>query len=341
MPGETLWRPADTAPPEPAPRASATDERTLDLSRDEVAAALALALNSAAAARVGHEAQAPQHDDAPLPGDAASRDAGTPRAADASPHAADADRTDRAESVAAPAARKGAPVAPRIEVESTFMPSTGAGFTSSELREAGETLIRFPATAVHVATDVGLDMPSTPVPITSFDEPAFVREADRAARWRSAPVRALLLLVLLVGTAAALLQAAFLYRNEVVAWQPAVKPLLASVCAQLGCRIEPLHRIQDVLIDSHSLARTDTGYELSVLLKNRAHLANAFPNIELTLTDLTDMPIVRRVVTPADYLARPADAATGVPALGEYKAVVRFDTQGVPVTGYRLIVFYP
>lgn len=332
---------AGPAPADPA-------DRTLDLSREDMAEALAQALNAAAASRLAGHADAAEVAQA-------TQDEAGPRGPELQQpaaiggaevmHEADEALPMLAKRVQPMTAEDGTQLAPRIEVESTFMPSTGAGFTSSELREAGETLIRFPATAVHVATDIGADiagddgLPSGPTSIGI--QPAFVRQAERAARWRRAPVRALLSVLLLTGITASALQLAYLYRAEAVAWQPRIKPVLDTVCATLGCSVEPLHRIQDVSIDSHSLAKADKGYELQVLLKNRAALASAFPDIELTLTDLTDMPIARRVVLPADYLARNTDAAAGIPARGEYKAVLRFDTQNLPINGYRLIVFYP
>jgi predicted Zn finger-like uncharacterized protein len=316
-----------------AVRAAAADdgdafERTVSLTREELAQAAAQALRTAIAHREPPATSTPVADvEAPAPA-AASAGATAP----------------------GPAADGGAahdavpPSVPILEsVESSFMPSTSAGFTSSELREAGETLIRFPATAVHVATDVGAEtaLPSEAHPSFTADEPGFVQAAERAARWQRTPVRIALALLLVAGLAAAALQAAYQFRAEAVAWRPEVKPLLQTVCHALGCAVEPLHRIGDVSIESHALAKTDSGYELSVLLRNRAPLANGYPHIELTLTDLTDMPVARRVVSPAEYL-RAGDAAdAGLMAHGEYKAVVRLVPQGLAINGYRLLVFYP
>ena len=75
-------------------------------------------------------------------------------------------------------------------------------------------------------------------------------------------------------------------------------------------------------------------------VRNLADLPVATPALELTLTDLQDQPLVRRVLRPAELGAPPALAAHG-----EFSAshviTLNASAASTAVTGYRLMAFYP
>ena len=48
---------------------------------------------------------------------------------------------------------------------------------------------------------------------------------------------------------------------------------------------------------------------LQARIRNLASVAQEFPHLELTLTDLTGQTAVRRVLRPTDYLGRPLATA--------------------------------
>ena len=80
---------------------------------------------------------------------------------------------------------------------------------------------------------------------------------------------------------------------------------------------------------------------LSATLRNRAGFEQALPAVELTLTDLRDQPLLRRVLQPRDYLGPLTPSAPGIPAGGEIQLRVPFDVAEAHPAGYRLYVFYP
>ena len=176
-------------------------------------------------------------------------------------------------------------------------------------------------------------------PPTAEDEVSFVVAARRKAFWRRPAVRAVLLLVLLLGVAALALQVAVQERDRIAAMDARARPWLERLCVPLHCKIAPPRQIDNVVIDSSSFnkARGDS-YQLALTVKSRAAIPLAMPAVELTLTDAQDQPVLRRVLQPAD-LGAPA----ALPARGEWSTAVSVivTTGGARVAGYRLLVFYP
>lgn len=172
----------------------------------------------------------------------------------------------------------------------------------------------------------------------SPDDPEFLRRADRQARWASPPVRralataAVLLALLLAG------QVALHQRDWLAAHHPATAPWLAQACDWLGCEVGPLRSIDDVTIDSSSLARTgQTGtYRLTVALRNRAGVAVAMPAIDLTLTDTNGDRVARRVLQRQDF-----GAPAALSARGEVTLTLDLETPGHRIAGYTVEAFYP
>lgn len=168
---------------------------------------------------------------------------------------------------------------------------------------------------------------------------SFVLAAQRKAFWRKPAVRAGLALVLLLSVLALALQVALQERDRLAAMDVRARPWLAALCARLHCEIAPQRQIADVVIDSSSFnkARGDS-YQLALTIKSRAAIPLAMPAVELTLTDVQDQPVLRRVLLPAD-LGAPQE----LPARGEWSSSlsVLVTTGGARVAGYRLLAFYP
>lgn len=187
-------------------------------------------------------------------------------------------------------------------------------------------------------TPTRIEPPKLRVP--EIDEPEFVRRGRqreqsgkrRLALWAGGS--ALLLLVLLA-------QAAYIFRNEIAVRAPALKPALASACSLLHCRVELPARIDNLTIETGELQTLapDT-YVLTTLLHNQAGVAQAWPAIELALTDANDKPLVRRVFAPADYLPKDAGAAGFAPR-GEQPVKLYFQLDQLKPSGYHIAVFYP
>lgn len=171
--------------------------------------------------------------------------------------------------------------------------------------------------------------------------PGFVQQARRRAFWRRPGVRFVLSLVMLGLVTVLLAQGVRHERHRLLAWQPGLEPVVRLLCAPPACDIEPPRRIEDIVIDSTALVRRlDDLYAFDIVLKNRSGMAIAVPAVELTLTDLRDQAIARRVFLPQDWPVTPQQ----LPAFGEVSVSLRLSIDlgdNVPMTGYRALVFYP
>jgi predicted Zn finger-like uncharacterized protein len=141
-----------------------------------------------------------------------------------------------------------------------------------------------------------------------------------------------------------LAQAAFHFRGTIVLLFPQTKPYATALCASLGCEL-PLPRRIDLMSIEASDLQADTNNSsvmvLSATVKNRAIFGQQYPLLELTLTDAQDQPLVRRVLTPQDYLGRSVSTEAGFGANTEIGIKVFIESSQIKATGYRLYLFYP
>jgi len=169
--------------------------------------------------------------------------------------------------------------------------------------------------------------------------PSFLREAERAARWRRPWVRATLAALALVLSALLAAQMVWVQHDLVAARWPAMRPAVQALCEQTGCTIEAPRRIESLAVESSGLVRAGSagGYRLNVLLRNREDLALMPPSLDLSLTDAQGRLIARRVVTPAELGA----AGRLVPPTGELALQALLRSQDPGVVGYTIEIFYP
>jgi predicted Zn finger-like uncharacterized protein len=147
---------------------------------------------------------------------------------------------------------------------------------------------------------------------------------------------------------AATAQGLWLARGAVAQRVAVARGPLVALCDALGC-VVPLPQLTDQLsIEASSLqavdARQPQRVRLDATLRNRATVAQAWPLLELTLTDARDAVAARRVFAPSDYLqgaSPPAAADAGFPADGETVLRLVLDTGPVAPSGYRLFLFHP
>lgn len=146
-----------------------------------------------------------------------------------------------------------------------------------------------------------------------------------------------IVLLLLLGA----VQLLYLYRVELAVLMPELRAPLTASCEVLGCDVPYPHRPELMAIESSDLAPADNDrLHLTATLRNRAPFAQAYPHLELTLTDTADAPMLRKVLAPADYL--PAGKSTAFFAQRDELAVSLYlETPGLSAAGYRLYLFYP
>ncbi|MES1981406.1 MAG: zinc-ribbon and DUF3426 domain-containing protein [Pseudomonadota bacterium] len=149
----------------------------------------------------------------------------------------------------------------------------------------------------------------------------------------------LLLLIMLLA------QAAYFFRVELAARLPGLKPALISYCKLLHCSVPLPHQADLMSIESSELEVADPAQAnvitLNAILRNHADYAQAYPNLELALTDAADKVVARRIFVPAEYLAPENNEARGIAAEREASLKLRLDTTDLKPTGYRLFLFYP
>jgi hypothetical protein len=103
-------------------------------------------------------------------------------------------------------------------------------------------------------------------------------------------------------------------------------------------------RVELMSIEASDLQADTTNTNVMVLsatLKNRAVFSQQHPLLELTLTDAQDQPVVRRVLSPQDYIGKSVNAQAGFAANSEIAIKVFIEGSQVKATGYRLYLFYP
>jgi hypothetical protein len=149
--------------------------------------------------------------------------------------------------------------------------------------------------------------------------------------WPFALIAALLVVVLAA-------QAAHHFRSDIVrSW-----PEAGALYSALGVSV-PLPRNPDLVAIETSDLQSDARRGLFVLqatLKNRAAYRQAWPSLELTLTDTQDSVLTRRVLAPVEYLP-PGTEADHFAAEGEIGLRLWLESRGVAAAGYRLYLFYP
>ncbi|KNZ31055.1 MAG: hypothetical protein AD742_19370 [Methylibium sp. NZG] len=172
------------------------------------------------------------------------------------------------------------------------------------------------------------------------DAPEFVRDAERQARWRRPRVRALLGLAVLFLATALALQAVHHFRDTVAARWPQVRPVLLAWCDTIGCTLEAPRRIEDIAVESTTLARagpTSEAFALQVTLRNRGAVGLSVPSVDLKLTDGSGALIARRMLSPRDF----GSTLAALPPGSDTSLQMLLTTGGQAITGYTVEVFYP
>ena len=153
--------------------------------------------------------------------------------------------------------------------------------------------------------------------------------------WVAASALALLLL---------LAQSLFLLRSQIALVLPQTKPMLEQLCGALGCKVELPRNAQLLSIDESDLQEHPDHKDvflLTAVIVNRAPYPQAYPLLEVTLTDLRDATVMRRTLQPQEYLPPGIAIDKGLGAQSDARIKLAFTAAGIPATGYRVFVRYP
>jgi predicted Zn finger-like uncharacterized protein len=175
-------------------------------------------------------------------------------------------------------------------------------------------------------TDILLDGPFADLP-----------RAITTRRWPWI-VGSLLLLVTLGG------QAVLALRAPIAKSFPAAQPVITALCRLVPCKTRLPAQADLISIESSDLHPDPTKagrLVVSATLKNRAAFSQQFPHLELTLTDMADKAVLRKVLPPTTYLPPNTATANGMPPNADIDINLVIDIDPLTANGYRLYLFYP
>lgn len=137
---------------------------------------------------------------------------------------------------------------------------------------------------------------------------------------------------------ALLAQGGLHWRGDIVRQIPAA----AALYQALGMAV-PLPREAELVVIDASDLQSDRArglYVLQATLRNRAAFDQAWPTLELSLTDVADRVMARRLIEAVEYLPPGAPTAS-FSAQSEIGLRLWIEAREVPAAGYRLYLFYP
>lgn len=153
----------------------------------------------------------------------------------------------------------------------------------------------------------------------------------------------LIFLLTLILLLAGLAQAVYYLRSDIAARWPQIRPTLEQACQHLQCKVE-LPKNADLIVIDDSDLQEDADRQglihLYATLINTADRSQAYPLLELTLTDVSDKPLLRRVFKPEEYLPAGANIKRGVFTNEEINVKISLTASDEAVAGYRLFVTY-
>ncbi|MCL2656376.1 MAG: DUF3426 domain-containing protein [Betaproteobacteria bacterium] len=168
-------------------------------------------------------------------------------------------------------------------------------------------------------------------------EPDFSWERPRARAW---PWVLGIFAFVLIGVAQSLLW----LRHDIARDYPETRPYFEALCAQLGCSM-PWPQIKAQISieasDLHPQAGREGSFELSGTLRNRAEFAQAYPSLEITLTDVYNRALIRKVFSPNDWLPQALHNSPAFAPGSDITFTVYFEALDQSASGYKLYAFYP
>jgi predicted Zn finger-like uncharacterized protein len=175
------------------------------------------------------------------------------------------------------------------------------------------------------------------------DEPDFLRGQERKRSKGFSVVfggGSVLLALLLLA------QLAVVFRTELATRWPSLRPGLVQLCEAFGCTVGWPARAELLAVvgtELQAIPGTDV-LELTAVVRNRAHFKVALPAIEVTLTDVQNRALARKVFAPVDYLASAGEPSSrideGLGAGSDYTIRIAFEARGLAAAGFVVYPFY-
>lgn len=195
------------------------------------------------------------------------------------------------------------------------------------------------AAAAPAATPPAPESPTTPE-----SEPAANAIADPATPAIDEPPRDRRRTLWMTGSAvllvALILQALVVYRVEIAAQVPALRPAFEAVCAPVGCTVPLPQEPRLLSIEASDLQVPDASkpgvIQLTATVRSHAAHDLGYPALDLVLTDAQEHTLARRVFLPHEYLDPRRHTAPGIPPNAEVTLKLDLDTGALGAVGFRL-----
>jgi predicted Zn finger-like uncharacterized protein len=246
---------------------------------------------------------------------------------------------------------------PEFDAGPKSTPLTGRSGSLSDLRSLSDPLSEpFSQPLPNPASTPAIDSPpSLPpaflqsgfgdetIPTTNAQAPYKYSPVAPAPQPESPPSRAWGFLAFLAGFIL-VLQIIYMWRSEIVSRYPDLRPMLAAACDAAGCTL-PWGRNQSALkVESSDLIEELNRrgrFLLTATIANRAPVIQDYPHIEVSLTDTGNQTLVRRVLSPAQYLGRAPERGEGMEPNSVTQINVRLESTAANAAGYHVELFYP
>jgi predicted Zn finger-like uncharacterized protein len=135
-------------------------------------------------------------------------------------------------------------------------------------------------------------------------------------------------------------QAVLWNRHWLVAEEPALRRMVETMCLPIACKVEWPQEPNSVLIENSRFSENpDGGFNLQMRFKNIQRYPVATPWLEVTLTDVQDQVVVRRVLGIQDL-----DLPDHIAAIRDQRVQFSFAVDAPlreRIAGYRALIFYP
>ena len=214
--------------------------------------------------------------------------------------------------------------------QNTEVPSTQV-FSADDI-DSGNEQINYPS-------EPEFEIPTSPSAIDDITASSPFEMPARAKKPFSWGLLTLALLLLL----AAALQSIYFLRTSIAASYPQFRPILNQACTMLGCSVPLPQELAQITIDDSDMQENGDYagvFNFTSKLNNKAYFTQTYPNIEITLTDTSDQPVLRRSITPQEYLPKDTDITAGMAANQEIAIQLPLSTVDVAVAGYRVQLAY-
>ncbi len=115
------------------------------------------------------------------------------------------------------------------------------------------------------------------------------------------------LFAILLFSATLFVQLAYFRSSQLLDRIPALQPLVTQVCARLPCRYSGPRDVSQIKLVNRDIRlhpKVNNALLISATFINRASFKQPYPDITITLSDLSGAMVAQRRFTPAEYLGR-------------------------------------